>query len=291
MWQQYVIVLNKSDNPLQSATQKPNYTIFRMGTDGSLTPVPGGKYELPEGVSPAQVVVSKTHPFVFGSNYLATSVTPPYVRTNTFTINNSGILTPVPDTPDVLSWELGALGICQNRKYDVLYVSYGLNIRLQTYDINPGTGKLNDLGYTLTKPGCSRLYINNANTSLYTANTFQNQVCEVDISNPRVPKLDSYLSLKNSGPIFNATPGAPYSGFTSSQCVSLATSSDDKYLYVVSAHMNPDLSIGNYNYLHVLRTDSTTSLIEPDDPIQLPVPNSLRPRGIAVIKLSQFSNL
>jgi len=285
-WQQYIIVLNKSDNPSQPATQKPNYSVFRLEGDGSLTPVPGGKYELPAGVSPAQVVVSKTHPFVFGSNFLATKVTPNYVRTNTFTINSSGILTPVPDTPGVLSWESGALGLCQNRNADVLYVTYGYNIRLETYDINPGTGKLNDLGYELTRPGCSRLYINNANTMMYTANTLQNQISPVDISNPRVPRERFFYDLKNSGPIYDATPGSPYSGYTSSQCVSLATSSDDKYLYVVSAHMNPDLSIGNYNYLHVLSTRGTNDLNETEDPIQLPVPNNVRPHGIAVLRLN-----
>jgi hypothetical protein len=138
----------------------------------------------------------------------------------------------------------------------------------------------------LTRPGCSRLFINNANTWLFTASTFLNQVTQVDISNPRVPRLYSFSSLKNSGPIYNATPGVPYSGFTSSQSVSLATSSDDKYLYVVSDHMNPDLSIGNYNYLHVLTIGGTPSLAEPDDPIQLPVPNNIRPRGIAVLRLN-----
>ena len=285
-WQQYVIVLNKSNNPLQPATQKPNYTVFRLEGDGSLTPVPGGKYELPEGVSPAQVTVSKTHPFVWGSNFRATDVTPPYLRTNTFSIDNTGILTPIPDTPAVLSWESGALGICQNRKADVLYVSYGYNTRLQTYDINPTTGKLTDLGYVLTRPGCSRLCINNANTMLYAALTIQNQISPIDISNPRSPQPHFYFDLAKWGPIFNATPGSPYSGYSSSEPVSLATSSDDKFLYVVCDHMNPDLSIGNYNYLHVLSTTGVNALQENIDPIQLPVPNNIRPRGIAVLRLN-----
>jgi hypothetical protein len=286
MWQQYVIVLNKGSNPLDPIIQKPNYTIFRLEGNGALSPVPGGTYELPAGVSPAQVMVSKTHPFVFGSNFLAYDVTPNYLRTNTFTIANSGILTPVPDTPDILSWEKGAFGICQNRKYDVLYISYAYSSRLGVYDINPGTGKLNYLGDMLARPGCSRLCINNANTWLYTANTIVNSITPVNISNPRVPQPNFYISLKNPGPIFNQTPGSPYSGNTSSECVSLAPSSDDKYVYVVSQHANRDLSIGNYNFLHVLTTGGANALAEPDEPIQLPVPNNIRPRGLAVLRLN-----
>src|SRR5581483_6079588 len=55
-WQQYIFVLNKSDNPLQPSTQKPNYSTFMLQGDGSLTPVPGGKFEVPAGSSPAEVL-------------------------------------------------------------------------------------------------------------------------------------------------------------------------------------------------------------------------------------------
>ena len=96
------------------------------------------------------------------------------------------------------------------------------------------------------------------------------------------------LFLKNAGPIFGGVPGSPYSGNTSSQCVSIAPSYDDKFLYVVSQHANPDLSIGNYNYLHVVQLTggNWNAMHEDYDPIQLPVPNNLRPRGIAVLRLN-----
>jgi len=284
MWQQYVIVLNKGSNPSAPTITKPNYTVFRLEGNGALTPVPGGKFELPEGVSPAQVAVSTTHPFVFGSNFLALDVNPPYLRTNTFTIANSGIMTPVADTPGILSWVKGGFGICQNRKYDVLYISYSYTSRLGVYDINAGTGKLNYLGDMLARPGCSRLCINNANTWLYTTNTTENNITPVNISNPRVPQPNFYYGLKNPGPIWNSS--GPFTGYASSQCVSLAPSSDDKWLYVVSQHANPDLSIGNFNFLHVLSTTGNLPLTETEDPIQLPVPNNIKPRGLAVVRIN-----
>jgi hypothetical protein len=284
MWQQYVIVLNKGSNPSAPTITKPNYTVFRLEGNGALTPVPGGKYELPAGVSPAQVAVSTTHSFVFGSNFLAKDVNPPYLRTNTFTIANSGIMTPVPDTPGILDWVKGGFGICQNRKYDVLYISYSYTSRLGVYDINAGTGKLNYLGDMLARPGCSRLCINHANTWLYTTNTTENNISPVDLSNPRVPQAHFYVGLKNPGPIWHSS--GPFTGYTSSQCVSLAPSSDDKFLYVVSQHANPDLSIGNFNYLHVLSTTGTNALSEPNEPIQLPVPNNIKPRGLAVVRIN-----
>jgi hypothetical protein len=55
---------------------------------------------------------------------------------------------------------------------------------------------------------------------------------------------------------------------------------------VVSQHANPDLGIGNYNYLHVLRINDGVDLQEKDEPVQLPVPNNYRPRGLAVLKMN-----
>jgi hypothetical protein len=91
----------------------------------------------------------------------------------------------------------------------------------------------------------------------------------------------SATQLKNSGPTFTVN-GKTY---TSSQASSMALSSDDKFLYVVSQHANPDFSIGNYNFLHVVKA-TDFPLSEPYDPIQLPVPNTVRPCGVAVLRLN-----
>jgi len=288
IWQQFVIVLNKSHNPLQPATQKPNYTMFRMEGDGSLTPVPGGKYELPAGTSPAQVVASKTQAYVYGSNIFGNNFTPPVQPISGFTISNSGILTPIAgNNPYYIPGQGGAIGLCHNWKYNHLYESTG-GARFSLYGIDGYTGKLTFGREEKADVGCSRFCMDNAGNRLFTANTQRNSVYEFNFRSATDVGLTSTLTLKNFGPLFGGVPGSPYSGNSSSQCVSLAPSSDDKFLYVVSQHANPDLTIGNYNFLHVVQLTGGAwdAMHEDTDPIQLPVANNLRPRGIAVLRLN-----
>jgi hypothetical protein len=287
MWQQYVLVLNKSNNPQQPATQKPNVTVFRLEGDGSLTPVPGGKYEMPAGSSPAQVVVSKTQPYVYVSSFLGYSLTPAVPPILAFTISNTGTLTPIDESPYFIPGQGGAIGLCHNPKYNHLYESTG-GLRWSAYGIDGYTGKITFGEEERADVGCRSFHMDNAGNKLYSANSIRNSVTRFAIPNATTIDGTLPLYLKKSGPLFNITPGSPYSGSTSSQCVSLAPSSDDKFLYVVSQHANPDLTIGNYNYLHVVQlTGDPWGLIrENGDPIQLPVENNIRPRGLAVLRLN-----
>jgi hypothetical protein len=144
--------------------------------------------------------------------------------------------------------------------------------------MNKTTGELTHINDAFARPGCSRFCSDNSNNTLFTANTIENSVSMFDITNARSPRKTGELALKQAGPVYNGYFG-PY---TSSQCVSLATSTDDQLLYVVSQHANPDTSVHNYNYLHVLHLVS--GLQEQDEPVELPVASSYRPRGLAVLR-------
>jgi 6-phosphogluconolactonase (cycloisomerase 2 family) len=280
MWQQYVIVLNKSNNPVIPSSSAPNYSVFTFEGDGSLTPV--NKIEVREGISPGQVFVSRTGAFVYGSNTWGFYYTPPAIRLNLFSIGSNGVLKAGMDAPPGDSTLPGALGLCQSWRQNVLYVAFPFSAQFNFYDMNTNTGALTYAGNAFARPGCSRFCSNNMNNQLFTANTIDNSVSMFDITNARTPLKLSELSLKKAGPAYTGYFGS----YTSSQCVSLATSSNDQLLYVVSQHANPDLGIGNYNYLHVLHIVEGVGLQELDEPVQLPVPNSMRPRGLAVLKLN-----
>jgi hypothetical protein len=280
MWQQYVIVLNKSNNPIQPSSSAPNYSVFTLAGDGSLAPV--SKIEVREGISPGQVFVSRTGAFVYGSNTWGFDYTPPAIRLNLFSIGSNGVLKAGMDAPPIDSTLPGALGLCQSWRQNVLYVAFPFSAQFNFYDMNTTTGALTYAGNAFARPGCSRLCSNNMNNTLFTANTIDNSVSMFDITNARAPRKLGELSLKKAGPVYNGYFGR----YSSSQCVSLATSSSDQLLYVVSQHTNPDRGIDNYNYLHVLHIVEGDGLQERDEPVQLPVPNSLRPRGLAVLKLN-----
>jgi DNA-binding beta-propeller fold protein YncE len=119
---------------------------------------------------------------------------------------------------------------------------------------------------------------------MYALNSGDNSVSVFNTLNPAAPVLLQKLPLKNAGPTY--TNSFYKSSFTTSECYSLGLSSNEKFLYVVSQHTNPDFSIGNYNYLHVLSVNFNGILSEPGEPIQLPVPNNVRPRGVAVYGLN-----
>lgn len=279
-WQQYVIVLNKSNHPAIPSSMPPNYSIFTLQSDGSLVPVPNGKFEVRDGISPGQVLVSRTGAFVYGTNTWGFDYTPPAIRMNIFSIGSNGTLTAGPEAPPIDPLKPGALGMCQSRKENVLYVAFPFAAEFSAYEMNTATGELTHIGDSYARPGCSRFCLNNNGNSLFTANTMENSISMFDITNARAPRKTSELALKNVGPTYSGYFGE----YTSSQCVSLAAGTRNDLLYVVSQNTNPDTTIGNYNYLHVLQIDNA-GLQEPDEPVQLPVPNKYRPRGLAVLRV------
>jgi len=280
-WQQLIIVLNKSNDPVQPSSLPPNYSVFTLGSNGALTPV--SKMDVRDGISPGQVLASRTGPFVYGANTWGFNYTPPAVRLNLFSINTDGVLTNGPDAPSIDAQAPGALGLCQSWRQNVLYMAFPFSDHFSYYDMNTTTGALTHVGDTYARPGCSRFCSDNGNYRLFTANTTENSVSMFDITDARTPRKTGDLSLKQGGPVYNTQY---YGSSTSSACVSLATSSNDQLLYIVSQHTNPDLSIGNYNYLHVLHIGGDSDLQELEEPVQLPVPNDFRPRGLAVLPLN-----
>lgn len=279
-WKQYIIVLNKSNNPVQPSSSAPNYSVFTLAANGTLTPV--SKMEVRDGISPGQVLASRTGPFIYGANTWGFNYTPPAERLDLFSIGNDGILKTGPDAPAIDQQAPGVLGLCESWQQHVLYVAFPMEGRFSYYDMNTTTGALTHAGDTDAGRGCSRFCTDNRNTWLFTANTTENSVSMFDISNAHEPHKSGELALKQCGPVYNTLY---YGSSTSSACVSLATSSNDQFLYIISQHTNPDLSIGNYNYLHVLHMDGS-GLQELDEPMQLPVPNDFMPRGLAVLPLN-----
>src|SRR5688500_16891952 len=200
MWQQYVIVLNKSNNPIQPSSSAPNYSVFTLEGNGSLAPV--SKFEVREGISPGQVLVSRTGAFVYGSNTWGFDYIPPAIRLNLFSIGSNGVLKAGPDAPPIDSTLPGTLGLCEISRQNVLYVAFPFSSQFSVYDINTNTGALTHVGNAFARPGCSRLCSNNMNNRLFTANTIDNSVSMFDITDARAPRKLGELSLKETGPAY-----------------------------------------------------------------------------------------
>lgn len=273
----FIFVVNKSQNPLQKVTMKPNYSTLMISADGKLSMVPGGKFETTEGTSPAQALVSRDQKFLFGVDFLGFMIDPPVGTLRSFIINNAGILTPAAGTPQALPGNTGgALGLWQHPKDNTLYVGFPVASRIGVYEINPTSG---NLSYSKSvEAGAAACWIrtNSQGDRMYVLNSAEATVGVYNISNSLNPVIMAKLKLKKSGPVFgpmNAATSEPFN---------LTFSPSGKILYVVSQHANTDFSIGNYNYFHSLQVMTDGTLSELMEPAEIPVPANFRPQGIVV---------
>jgi 6-phosphogluconolactonase (cycloisomerase 2 family) len=277
---QYVYVVNKSHDLVHPITQAPNYTVFTMDGEGKLTQVPSSTVESTPGSSPAQVLLSNDGKFLFGADFLGFMLNPAKGTLRSFTVGTDGKITPVHGTPQAIPGMGGALGLWQHPKANVLYVGFPLQAKVGIYDINNNTGELNFRSTVDAGPAACWIRTTKDGNYMYVINSAENSVTVYNSSNPQSPSLIQRIVLKNSGPTYQFM-GMP---FVTSEGFSLDFSPTEDYLYIVSQHTNPDFSIGNYNYLHALRVGDDGKLSELADPIQLPVPATLRPQGTAVYR-------
>jgi 6-phosphogluconolactonase (cycloisomerase 2 family) len=276
----YVFVVNKSDDPLHPATARPNYVTFTIDNDGKLTQVPADIFETAPGSSPAQALVSKNGKFLFGADFLGFMLTPPRGTLRSFTIDGGGKLSPVGGTPYTIPGMGGALGLWEHPRADVLYAGFPLQAKVGVYKVDQSSGALSYQSNLPAGPAACWIRTTRSGHYLYVLNSGENTISMYDASNAQSPAVMGKITLKRSGPIYMAM-GMP---FTTSEDFSLAFSPDEKYLYVISQHTNPDLTVGNYNYFHVLLVGVDGNLSEPVEPMQLPVDASVRPQGLAVVR-------
>jgi len=281
----YVYVVNKSQDPLHESKQAPNYTVFTIDDNGTLTPVPSSTVETTAGSSPAQALVSSDGKFLFGADFLGFQVGVGTLRS--FTRDNSnGTIAPITGTPQAIPGMGGALGLWQHPNADVLYVGFPLQAKLGIYSINPTSGVLSFQSTVDAGPAACWVRTNQSGNRLYVLNSGENSVSAYNSSNPQTPTTLGKLALKNPGPTYVAM-GLP---FTTSEGFSFEFSTDENRLYIISQHTNPDFSIGNFNFLHVVDIASDGILSEPSEPIQIPVSNTVRPRGVVVLPQRRLNN-
>jgi DNA-binding beta-propeller fold protein YncE len=114
-------------------------------------------------------------------------------------------------------------------------------------------------------PGVCWIRTNSSGNRLYTLNSGQNSVGVYNTDDPDLPAPINTLTLKDS---------------KNSGDFSLGFSPDGGSLYVVSQNTDTTF-VANNNWLHVLKVAADGTVSEPGEPLQLPVPNDVRPQGVA----------
>lgn len=283
---QYVYVVNKSHDlaPGHTITEAPNYNVLMMDANGALSSA-GSTVMTTPGSSPSQVLVSSDGKFAFGDDFLGFMLMPPKGTLRSFIVNGNGSLAPV-DTPQAIPDMGGALGLWQHPSQNVLYVGFPLAGKVGVYSFHSTTGQLTF--QTSVGAGLAACWLRTAQNGnrLYCLNSGESTVSMYNTSNASMPVSlgAGKLMLKQPGPNYTVNiMGMPVT-LTTSEPFAFEFSADEKFLYVLNQHTNPDFSVGNYNYFHVLSVAADGSLSEPTEPLQLPVPNIYRPQGMAVYR-------
>ncbi len=275
-----VYIVNKSQNPLSPTTTNPNYVTMNIDANGQLTMISGAKFETTAGASPAQGLLSNDRKFLFGADFLGFMLMPPVGTLRSFTINN-GVLKPVSGTPYTIPAMGGALGLWQHPAANVLYVGFPLAGKMGVYNIDATTGAL--AFQAAVDAGLAACWIrsNKSGSHTYVLNSGENSISAYNTTNPVAPVSIGKIVLKNAGPTYDVM-GMP---FVTSEDFSFQLSSDEKFMYVLCQHTNKDFGIGNYNFMHVVNVAADGTLSELSDAMQIPVPNTLRPKGLIVNRI------
>jgi 6-phosphogluconolactonase (cycloisomerase 2 family) len=269
----FVYVANKAFDPLHPITQLPNYRAFEIEETGRLSAVPGGTIDVPAGSSPSQVLLSNDRRFLFGTDFLAFMLKEdPSGTLLSFDLRGGHGLAMAPGSPyAVPTGDGGALGLATNpRSGRTLYVGFPVAGAFGVYDIDASTGALSFVAQVAGGPATCWLKANAIGTRLYTLNSGENAVGVYNTDQADAPVFISKLVLKDSGPAGKLVSGD----------FSLGFSPDGATLYVVSQNVDTTFATNN-NWLHVLKVAVDGTVSEPGNPLQLPVPNDVRPMGVA----------
>lgn len=272
-------VVNKNDDGAATGG-RPNYAVFDVGPAGQLTPVAGATVETTVGASPSHALVAPGQRLLFVDDFLAFAAPTPAGTLRAFRIGADGKLTAAPNTPLPIAGMGGALGLWAHPTQNVLYVGFPMEGKVGVYSFDPTTGALTFRTSVAAGKAACWLRVNRAGTRLYALNSAESTISVYDLANPLAPATLQTFVLKNPGPLFDSM--SPAGMVTSSEPFHEEFSPDEKTLFVVSQHANPDFA-GNYNFAHALSIGPDGRLAEPGTPLQLPVDSRTRPQGVVSV--------
>ncbi len=279
-----LFVANRGDEIAgQPGTVAPNYTGFRIGENGRLTPIAGSTVTLPVGLSPAQILASQSGDLLFGDNF-----TPPpllnVALSNTiepFNVDSAGHLTVATGgavasqaTPSLI------LGLAENPTQRIVYAGLpaagGLDVF--TYDSNGALHLAGTVGSS--GKGTCWVTVSADGKRLYTSDSGTDSVGVYSLANPLKPVEIQEFSL--NGP--KAAVGASGNETVDFQ---LALDPSGNSLYVVNHDVAPNNDFASGNQLHVLSVAPDGTLSESSDSPTLfadsEIPANAHIQGVAVI--------
>jgi len=260
-------VVNKNGDPPRVSNNFPNYTAFRILSDGTLRPVENSTISVALGSSPTQALVVSRAELMFGADLFGGML-------QSFRIEGNGTMRQNPPTPLATSDFANAApplpdGLWPHPNLPLLYVGYVAANRLGVYKWD----RQGHLSFIRTVPNngvaICWVRVNQRGTRLYTSNTVSasgdtSTLSVYDITNPENPVEIQTPQLTGQGNVrqFNL-------------------SGDEKYIYALTGRFSTKIPFGQGNALHIFAIQQDGTLSE-QTPIQIPVPAGTLSQGVAV---------
>jgi 6-phosphogluconolactonase (cycloisomerase 2 family) len=259
-------VVNQDQDPGHPGRFLPDYTSFHVTGRGRLIPIPRSTFFVDAGSSPSQALVSPDGGVLFGAEFLGGLL-------RTFRIANDGRLVPgvAQPLPPAQFADNGAppnpLGLAVHPTERLLYVDFVTINRIGVYRYNHA----GHLRFVRSVPDSGKApcwaLVNKAGTRLYASNTADSSISVFDIAHdPTGPVEIQKVDLRTTG-----------------SCFQFALDPSERFLHVVTQQSAPSQDV-TANGLNVLRVAADGTLTEvPSSPTRLPVPNLVRPQGVAAL--------
>ncbi|MDF5728383.1 MAG: beta-propeller fold lactonase family protein [Rhizonema sp. PD38] len=266
-------VVNKNldvNNPTQDAEgSQPNYTGFRVTSEGRLIPIPGSTVSIPSDSTPTQALISRNKKILFGVEYEVALL-------RSLRILPDGRVVESPNSPQPLpasEFPPGgpppvALGLQVHPKLPILYTGFLSTGKIGVYNYSPVTGELTFLK-AVPSSGQAPCWLisNHQATRLYVANTDDNSVTVFDLADPTSPKEIQRVVIKQN----------------SAAATELTFNSNESLLQVVDRRTSGNILEGNaIDVFKVNPTDGTLSEID-SSPFPIESINGSFPQGLVTI--------
>jgi DNA-binding beta-propeller fold protein YncE len=260
-------VVNKDQDPDQNANLLlPNYTTFRVLSDGQLIPVENSTVSVAYNSSPSQALAAFRGPFLFGADFFGGLL-------QSFGIEEDGRLLQNPPQALPNSVFVGKtaghqpLGMRTHPNLPILYVDITPISEVAVYRYDE-RGVLSFVR-TVNDSGVAPCWtvVNHTGTRLYATNTGDNSIAVYDLTDPLDPVEIQHF-------VMDATTGAPFS---------TVIDQSDEFIYVSSEQSSANSTPAG-NAFHTLKVNPDGTLAEPFSPTVLPIGGSVpvRAQGISV---------
>lgn len=276
-------VVNKNQDPDRPNNQAPNYTVLKVGGDGTLTPLPNSTIDLPVGASPTEALLSPDSDQLFGMQLYPGALngmgSPVIGAVDSFHFGPQGRLIPAATSPqsvptytppaNAIAPFNEALNGAVHPYLPLLYVNFVTYTQIGVY-LYDQQGNLFFVG-AAANTGVAPCWdvVTHDGKYMYTSNAFSNSVSTYSLLNPIAPVETQNLGLGD--PMHHGA-------------FRISLTPDEKYLYVIDQKLDTNFMDGSQNQIWVLKIGANGQLsVVPNSTIQLPIPATARAQGILAL--------